>query len=280
MPWLPFFGGDDDDEPTTEKQVGDITITSNRKNLDVTEISTAELEPGTTSKVGGLRVHTVSFDEESPDATEVGGATATDSPPTEDDTPAEPDTHPTGSFVVPANRDFLQKLETRGKDGQGRLVETMYVLTGPTRTRPTDLIGLENPAFYGSVTRTSLEFNPTRMAEKVASLYPEGKTPGLIARFHTHPSGSVSASQADKRSAPAVQTAFVDAFGTDDFEFFHGIHGLEEHGQSPGPEERQQPAVSDDVVEWIGERYKHRLGVFGRGFEQKQTVNVERGETQ
>ncbi|MDS0260947.1 hypothetical protein NDI56_16215 [Haloarcula sp. S1CR25-12] len=259
-----------------------MTITSNRKNLDVTEISTSELEPGTSTTVGGLRVHTISVGDDDSDGDAAAGvraATSPDQPSIEDDTTAvEPDTRPAGSFVVPANRDFLQKLESRGKDGQGRLVETMYVLTGPTRTQPTDLIGLENPAFYGSVTRTSLEFNPTRMAEKVASLYPAGNTPGLVARFHTHPSGSVSASHQDKQSAPAVESAFVDAFGTDDFEFFHGIHGLEEHGESPGPEQRQDPSVTDDVLEWVGERYRHRLGVFGRGFDEQQTVTVNRGD--
>jgi hypothetical protein len=225
----------------------------------------------------------VGDDEKDAGASATGGGAASgpDQPPVEDDTTAvEPDTYPTGAFVVPASRDFLQKLETRGKDGQGRLVETMYVLTGPTRTQPTDLIGLENPAFYGSVTRTSLEFNPKRMAEKVASLFPEDEPPGLVARFHTHPSGTVSASQQDKQSAPAVQKAFVNAFGTNDFEFFHGIHALEEHGGSPGPERRQNPSVTDGVVKWTGERYTHRIGVFGDGFEKPQAIKINRGNNQ
>jgi hypothetical protein len=111
------------------------------------------------------------------------------------------------------------------------------------------------------------------MAQKVASLSPDGDAPKLIARFHTHPGGTLRPSPADRRSSKNIRTAFENAFGTDYFEFFHGIHGLEEHGRSPSLEERQAPSASG-YIHWLGERYRHKLAVYGTGFEEQKDVAI------
>jgi len=170
----------------------------------------------------------------------------------------------------------MQKLEARGKNGHRSIVETVYVLTGPTYTRPTDLIRLDNEDYYGSATRSSVSFNPRTMAKKVAALYPDDKTPKLIARFHTHPGGTLRPSSADKTVRQRCVSPSSKLFGTNDFEFFHGIHGLEEHGLQLTPKERQRPSTKQGHVRWLGERYRHKLALFDRHFQsQKMCRYVE-----
>lgn len=281
MKWLPFFGSSEDD--TVERidaSDSDVTVVSNTGKKNV-EVVGAE-DTSTRSTSSGFAVHTISMGEDAGATTSNPASsrgTATSSPPSSPASPSvEPDpasdTHPRGTFVLPENQHFLQKLEARGKNGHGSIVETVYVLTGASYTQPTDLIRLDNDDYYGSATKTSVSFNPRSMAEKVASLYPDGETPQLIARFHTHPGGTLRPSDADRSSANNVRTAFENAFGTDEFEFFHGIHGLEEHNRSPPPDERQAPSASGHV-HWLGERYRHKIAVFGTGFKHKKDVAIE-----
>jgi hypothetical protein len=273
---IPFFGNDDDEDPPTQEEIGDFTVVSNRKNVAVKTISGDDLSPGETSKIGGLRVHKIDLSESSGGSQPADQGTTTPTPeqPTTPDISPSPETHSRGTFVIPDDKRFLQMMEARGKNGHGKIVETIYVLTGPTYTQPTDLICLGNPEFYGSTTRTSVKFNPKLMAEKVASIFPE--PPKLVARFHTHPSGSLKRSSADKQSAPKVRQSFVNAFGTDDFEFFHGIHGLQDHRQSTTPDERHHPTVQRDHLSWIGDRFEHKIGVFGRRFESPKDIAIGR----
>jgi len=274
---IPFFGGDDD-EPKTKEEVDGVTVTSNR-NIEVNTASIDEVQSGD-ADLGGLNVHTISIggDEDPSSDTEVSRASATGTPSGADTDPVAPSTpsvtpddstasYSRGTFVLPNDRDFIQKVEARGGNGHQSIVETVYVLTGPTYTRPTDLIRLDNEEYYGSATRSSVSFNPYAMADKVANLYPDGEAPKLIARFHTHPGGTVRPSSQDKQSAKKVRSAFEHAFDTDDFEFFHGIHGIEEHGRNPGPDERQTPTVQSDTLQWAGERFHHKLAVYGRQFQ-------------
>lgn len=297
---IPFFG-DDDDEPETHKEVDGVTVTSNR-DIEVNTASVDEIESGS-ADLGGLTVHAISLAD---DGESAGGSSTTRTSPA--DTPSDPSpgterpsgpsgpasepstptvspddatsTHTRGTFVLPDDRDFMQKLEARGLNGHERIVETVYVLAGPSYTRPTDLIRLDNEEYYGSATRSSVSFNPYAMADKVAALYPDGEAPKLLARFHTHPNGTIRPSDQDKQSAPKVRSAFENAFGTDDFEFFHGIHGLEEHGGSPGPSERQSPAVRSNSLQWSGERFRHKLAVYGEQFEppRKDVAVAREGE--
>ena len=277
---IPFFGGDDD-EPETHEEVDGVTVTSNR-DIDVNTASVDEIEAGT-ADLGGLTVHAISMgDGDASGGSSTSRTSATDTPSgpaSGTETPSQPSSTPTvspddagtsysrGTFVLPADRDFMQKLEARGLNGHQRIVETVYVLAGPSYTRPTDLIRLDNEKYYGSATRSSVSFNPYAMADKVAALYPDGEAPKLIARFHTHPRGTLKPSGQDKQSAPKVRSAFENAFGTDDFEFFHGLHGLEEHGGNPGPDERQSPSVRSNSLQWSGERFRHKLAVYGERFE-------------
>ena len=288
---IPFFG-DDDDEPETHEEVDGVTVTSNR-DIEVNTASVDEIESGT-ADLGGLTVHAISVGDDGGESAGGGSSSRTAPADTPSAPPSEPEstsgpasepeipsgpstptvspddattTHTRGTFVLPDDRDFMQKLEARGLNGHERIVETVYVLAGPSYTRPTDLIRLDNEEYYGSATRSSVSFNPYAMADKVAALYPDGEAPKVLARFHTHPNGTIRPSDQDQQSAPKVRSAFENAFGTDDFEFFHGIHALEEHGSSPDPDERQTPAVRSDSIQWSGERFRHKLAVYGEQFE-------------
>lgn len=296
MPHIPFFGSNDDDDSASEKKAEHVRVTSNRSDPNVNIIDLDEDSP---ALAGGMRVHTISLKtdtgktgEPSKSARSAGGGAVSPQSPsrpvTPSDTISDPSQQPNspaisspesrGTIVVPANKDFLQKVETRGKNGHRPTVETIYVLAGPTYTQPTDLIRLDDDSYYGDATRSSVRFDPHAMAQKVANLYPDDDLPKLIARFHTHPSGSTAPSSKDKQSAPAVRKAFVEAFGTTDFEFFHGIHGLKNHGGSPTPSERQQPTEQNGKITWKGEQYRHTLAVFGERFERQKQIRIRRSD--
>jgi proteasome lid subunit RPN8/RPN11 len=314
---IPFFGGDDNEDDESNKdettnldhseQVGDLTI---RSNSDITvhrPLNGDENNSGWFSS--GPRIHTISVSDssesgsesspvvtsrtESPDQVQSETSSPADhtSPSTAASSPTDQE-FPPRTFVLPQNKHFLQKLEARGRNGHKEFVETVYVLTGPTPTQPTDLIRLDMPELYGTATRTSVEFGPYQMAREVANLYPSGQSPGVIARFHTHPpDGSVTPSAKDRQSAPSVRRAFVNAFDTDNFEFFHGIHQLEPHNGSADLDTRQSPQIkqrpmqrggtelTQEYITWTGEQYRHRIAAFGRGFASLRDVAL-RGDSQ
>lgn len=191
-----------------------------------------------------------------------------------DDPGAAAGTHPRGTVVVPPNKHYLQKLEARARDGQARLVETAYALTGRTYTRPTDLIPLDDDEFYLLSTRTSTNYNVRAMAEEVARSYSGASPPKVVAKFHTHPGGVPSPSRADRSGAQTVHREFVTAFGTDDFEFFHGIHGLTEHGRSVPPTQRHQPWIDGDRLVWDDETFRHRIAVYGPEFRTQKPIRL------
>lgn len=228
-----------------------------------------------------LTEHTISLDVDTNDTDTAGSrtvsggtvSTGTTTPRTEP-TP-DTDGHPKGTFAFPADQDFMQKLESRGLNGTQEPVETVYVLTGPSHARPTDLVRLDNPEYYVSATRRSVRVYSQQMAEKVAALYPEGESPNLVARFHTHPSGTTRPSSTDKDSAEDIRDAYATAFGTDEFTFFHGIHAYTEHGGNPGPDERHQPTARSNGISWKGERYRHELALFDPTFRNPQKVSLD-----
>ena len=159
-------------------------------------------------------------------------------------------------------------------NGHRPTVETVYVVTGPSYTQPTDLFRLDNDTYYRSATRSSVRFDPHAMAREVASRFPDGDHPKLIGRFHTHPSGSTTPSAKDKESASLIRDSFVEAFETEDFEFFHGIHGFREHGDQPNASERQRPTKSNGTITWKGERCQHNLAVYGKHFKQQKKITI------
>lgn len=183
--------------------------------------------------------------------------------------------YPPGTFVVPRNKHFLQKLEARARDGQANLVETAYALTGETYTHPTDLIPLDNREFYLISTRTQTGLNVGAMANEVARSYSGASSPNVIAKFHTHPGGIPKPSPADQSNARQIYQAFVNSFATDDFEFFHGIHSLREHGRSPRPAERQQPSVDRGRLVWDDEQFRHSISVYGPDFQTQKSIIIE-----
>lgn len=316
MTRIPFFGGDDNDAEEDEEGVTDLEHTEEigrwtiKSDSDITVHRPLEDEEDDSRWLSsGPRVHIVSVSDSAESESDPATTPGPPSEPADQDTsemPTTSDPSPTttetssptpgefssDTFVLPRDKHFLQKLEARGRNGHGEFVETVYVLTGPTPTQPTDLVRLDRPELYGTATRTSVEFGPHQMAREVEELYPSDHTPGVVARFHTHPpDGSVTPSQKDRETAPSVHRAFVEAFGTDEFEFFHGIHQLEPHDTSPKPDSRQSPQIerqqvqrgdtnlTQEYITWRGEQYQHRIAVFGRGFASMKEVAL-RGDPQ
>ena len=186
----------------------------------------------------------------------------------------DPSDVPRGTFAFPDDEFFMQALEVAGKNGAQERVETVYVLAGSTYTDPNELFALDDPEYYRAATPRMVVSHGRKMARAIANRYPDGKAPNLIARFHTHPGGSVTPSDADRKSARAVRDLFERVFETDDFEFFHGIHAYIDHSGSTTPEERRNPEASSNGISWYGEQYRHELALYGPGFENPRRVVI------
>lgn len=177
-------------------------------------------------------------------------------------------------FGIPDNEHFLQKLEARGRDGQATISETVYVLTGQTQSQVSELIPLDNEAYYDGSSPMQVSFDAGAMAREVARSYPGGSPPQLIAWFHTHPGGIPQPSPGDQQSADGIYQRFVDAFGTDSFEFVQGIHSLTEHNRTLRPANRRQPVTRNQTIKWDDERYRHHVAVYGPQFRTRIPVAV------
>lgn len=262
-----IFGGDDEDEGDDEQPREDddweVDVSIN------TGFGSSNSGSDSGSASSWFRTHTIDLSSDTATSVDADGPDAPTGPagPTTPDVDSgEGSPHDRGTFVFPPQRDFLQKLEARGLNGAHQRVETVYMLAGPTYTTPTDLFRLDNPDYYASATRRSVTTHGQKMARKVASLYPDGQVPKLLARFHTHPGGSTRPSDTDKGSAQDIVDQFVDAFGSSDFDFFQGIHAYKDHDGSPGPSERHEPVARSNSVSWRGEQYRHELALFGPEF--------------
>jgi len=179
-----------------------------------------------------------------------------------------------GTFVFPNDPQLMQAVEIRGKNGHGDPVETVYVLTGSSPTVPDRLFALHDPDHYASATRTSVSSYTKRMARNVARLFPDGETPNLIARFHTHPSGSLQPSEQDRQSARSVKRQFSAVFDGADFEFFHGIHSYTKLSTGPAWSDGRDATVNTAGISWDGESYRHELAVYGPKFTTPRDVAV------
>lgn len=236
----------------------DGSVLSAKAELDVHEDGTDEAAKRFRESIRGIR------EEYSPSGTDVesGDSGVTD------------DAYSPGTFVVPNNKHYLQKLEARARDGQASLVETVYALTGQSYTHPTDLIPLDDERFYSISTRRSTSYDLREMVAAVVRSYSGSTPPKVIAKFHTHPSGIPSPSEADQSGARRIYEEFVTAFDTDDFEFFHGIHGLTRHGHSVAPSQRHQPRITNDQLVWDDETFRHRIAVYGPDFETQKPIRL------
>lgn len=186
----------------------------------------------------------------------------------------EPSNVPRGTFAFPNDEFFMQALEVAGKNGAHERVETVYVLMGPTYTDPSELFALDDPEYYTAATPRAVVSRGAKMATAIANRYPDGESPSLIARFHTHPGGSTTPSDQDRDSARAVKETFERAFGTDDFEFFHGIHAYIDHAGTTEQEDRRNPEASSNGVSWYGEQYRHEFALYGADFANPRKVVV------
>lgn len=282
-----IFGGDDDDDDERDEQHREDDDWEIEVSAHTGFTNSADDNEAVASS--WFRTHTIDLeadvDEPASPAPETTtpktGPESPGDPPSKSNPQPGPEPEPEstgverGTFVFPAHRDFMQKLEARGLNGAQERVETVYVLAGPGYTTPTDLFRLDNPEYYASATRRSVTTYGRKMARKVANLYPDGEAPGLIARFHTHPGGSTRPSDTDQQSASEIASQFAEEFGTRDFEFFQGIHAYKDHSSSPNPDSRHNPDVRSNAVAWRGEQYKHELALFGPEFRNPRQVMLD-----
>jgi len=275
-----IFGGSDDED---DEERSGITLDGNSDDDWEVEVSAhtgftqSSPDDGESSGDGWFRTHTISLGSDTKTAPTADEPGTTVDPPTPDrpgtGPKADTGSYDRGTFVFPRSKDFMQKIEARGLNGAHNRVETVYVLAGNNYTTPTDLFRLDDPGYYASATRRSVRTYGRKMAKKVAALYPDGEAPKLLVRFHTHPGGSTRPSDADKQSAKQIRDHFRKSFGTNDFEFFHGIHAYKDHDSNPGPEARHAPEARSNSVSWRGEQYRHELALFGPKFRNpKKTV--------
>ncbi|MFB6251480.1 MAG: hypothetical protein ABEI27_07310 [Halobellus sp.] len=204
----------------------------------------------------------------------IGGTAPADTETDSSDDEIADGTHSRGTFVVPQNKHYLQKLEARARDGQASLVETVYVLTGQTYTHPTDLIPLDEDKFYLMSTRKMTSYDTQAMVDAVVRAYSGSTVPKVIAKFHNHPSGVPSPSDADRSGARRIYQKFASAFDTDDFEFFHGIHGLTRHGHSVPLSQRHHPRITKDQLVWDDATFRHRIAVYGPDFRTLKPIRL------
>lgn len=212
-------------------------------------------------RTGWLTTHTITLDESTT------GETPADTQPAvgPEVGPKEPSLGDR-TLGFPDDPDFMQKLESRGVNGAMDTVETVYILTGTKGGVPTDLFRVDHPEYFSSADATSVTSFTGKIAQKIAALYPDGETPGLVVRVHTHPNGTTTPSSEDRDGAASTRDPFEREFGTSDFRFFQAIHGLSEHNRNPPPAERQQPKARSNTVSWDGERYHHDFAVFDKTF--------------
>lgn len=176
-----------------------------------------------------------------------------------------------GTFVFPqADTDFMQLIEVRGNNGAAADVETVFILTGETYFVPTRLFAFDDPDFYTRATATRVTAENQAMARTVARFYDDRPGPKLVARFHTHPSGDTTPSRTDKEVGMQRKRTFDRYF--DDYEFFLGIHALQDTCE-PDPGWLRQPArTATHTVTWWGENRKHTLAVYDGRYEPRPVV--------
>jgi proteasome lid subunit RPN8/RPN11 len=192
------------------------------------------------------------------------------------DSPVSTD-FPRGTFVLPYSVPFLQNLETRAQNGAHEVVETVYVLAGPTYTTPNVMFQLDDPELYESATPSSVTSMTRAMARRVAAAYDGLPAPKMIARVHTHPNGSTTPSDVDRTGNDRLVEIYRDELGTEDVEFFQGIHAFDRHRERQRDlDDRYEPRASVNGVSWHGSRFQHTLKLFDPHFRQNRPVEVLR----
>jgi hypothetical protein len=273
-----FNNSDDDDGGNDEDGSNELSVSIENKTWTFPDSDSESSASSSSSDDGWFNTYTISIDTDEKTTS-----------PSPDPAPSQPQPKPEGgdysgpsatgydrgTFVFPNDEHFMQTLEARGLNGAHERVETVYVLTGDSYTTPTSLFRLDNPEYYSSATRRSVTSYGGKMAKKVAALYPDGETPNMVARFHTHPGGSTRPSDTDKDSATEIEKTFRKAFDTSDFEFFQGIHAYKDHNDNPNPGARQNPSEHSNGVSWKGEQYRHELALFDSSFKNPRKVVLD-----
>lgn len=176
-----------------------------------------------------------------------------------------------GTFVFPtADRDFIQLIEIRANNGAQEDVETVFVLIGETYFVPTKLFAFDSPVLYHDATERSVNPKDRSMAEQIARYYADQPGPKLINRVHTHPSGDIEPSQKDKQVASSRKSVFDRYF--DDYEFFLGIHALQDSCDPDSDWLRRPRKTAENAITWWGEHRKHTLAVYDEHYEPRPVL--------
>lgn len=184
-----------------------------------------------------------------------------------------------GTLIFPADdRDFLQQLEVRGNNGGVDDVETAYVLTGSTYYVPEHLFNCDDPGLYQKAEYNTVNFNELEVASRVYEYYGDRMAVKIVVVVHTHPSGNTTPSDRDEKWGPQIPPMFDRYF--DDYEFFHGLHGLGEECD-PDPEWMRRPEkTAENEISWHGESRIHKLAVFDSAFNPRPVVVTTAAEWQ
>lgn len=176
-----------------------------------------------------------------------------------------------GTLVFPASDpDFLRQIELRGKNGARDFVETVYVLSGSTYYVPTRLHALDDPSLFNSADRSSVNARNREMAQKVANFYAQRDGPRIVVRIHTHPSLSTNPSDTDYDYSLEKKPVYDRFF--EDYEYFHGIHGIGEISEPPPGEIRSPEMVGQNELAWWGESRRHRLAIYDEEYDPRPVV--------
>jgi len=134
---------------------------------------------------------------------------------------------------------------------------------------------LDNTDYYTEATKTSLQSLTGKMAADVANAYQDRDPPKMLAWIHTHPNGGTTPSSKDRNGADTVRETFSRALGTNDFEFFNGIHAFDASWEQESTIEDQYNVTTDsNSASWIGTRFKHTLSMWDPTFTSPRQVEV------
>lgn len=233
-----------------------------------------------TESDGEVSVEYLGFDPENrrvdPDPQTTVNPDPNDTEPATVPTPSKKKGFPPETIVFESDRtNLIQMMEIRGNNGVTEVskdVETKYLLTGTTKTHPTNIIQLDNPQLFSEVTKTSISYNITKIADYVRKLHQNGPSPELIISVHTHPSGQTIPSSQDRTNPRALENKLERHF--DDFEFLQGIHGLQDRKVSDGNTLREVEQ-GDGNIWWYGENRRHKVAFFDGDFNPSIEVIVE-----
>ncbi|KAB1184783.1 hypothetical protein GJR98_17080 [Haloferax sp. MBLA0077] len=134
---------------------------------------------------------------------------------------------------------------------------------------------LDDPEYYKDATIDSLTSLPEKVAQDVADAYDGLSKPKMIAWIHTHPNGRPMPSPTDREDATMYQRCFANALGTNDFEYYNGIHAFDTSRRSNATvDEYYVPQEKPIGASWTGPRFTHTLAMWDPEFKTPYNVKV------